>query len=52
MFPIHEACKRGDLAQVTEILKKDPTLINEKDFIGENCCDSFDLCVSVCTAFL
>ena len=42
MFPIHEASKRGDLAQVIEILKQNHTLINKKDIIGENCCDSFD----------
>ena len=41
MDPIHKASRRGDLAQVTEILKKDPTLINRKNPCGENCFDSF-----------
>ena len=36
MAPIHEACERGDLAQVTEILEQDPTLIHKKGFYGEN----------------
>ena len=43
MAPIHEASRSGDLAQVIEILEQDPTLIHKKDFIGEHCCDSFDL---------
>ena len=49
MAPIHEASRSGDLAQVIEILEQDPTLIHKKDgYYGENCCDSFDLCVILC----
>ena len=48
MDPIHEACERGDLAQITEIVEQDPNLIHKKGPLGENCCNSFDLCVNLC----